>query len=387
MPVSPSIRERACPARLRPAPVMTTHWRATTRGGKDGCLLRDRLGRRPPRHRAGGPGRAAAGPPPDQRRRGRPGPAAGPAGRARRHCGGPGPGGDRDAPRAAGRVPARTGRPVYPINPMAVARYRDRHSVAGKKSDHGDSYVLANVLRTDLHAHRPLPADSELAQAIAVLARAQQNAVWDRTQAHNRLRSHLREYYPAFLAAFAPLKGGITRPRPAPSWPPRPLAIPSKRGHLRLVDSCNFSALCGYRTPVHFVPRRPLVRGARWSPDAPRPGRGRLAPARISCLRGRSGLRGQARSAGPSPQAMRSRLDAGGAAPYPRAARPPATARQPPGRERRRSRLRPGLGPRSGRPRSRGVLSRQRPLVGHRGDPAQRGVLMLLWGSDWCRAC
>jgi transposase len=105
-----------------------------------------------------------------------------------------------------------TGRPVYPINPMAAARYRDRHSVAGKKSDHGDSFVLANVLRTDMHAHRPLPADTELAQAIAVLARAQQDAVWDRTQACNRLRSHLREYFPAFLAAFASAKGGITRP-------------------------------------------------------------------------------------------------------------------------------------------------------------------------------
>ena len=105
-----------------------------------------------------------------------------------------------------------TGRTVYPINPMAVARYRDRHSVAGRKSDHGDAVVLANVLRTDAHAHRPLPADTELAQAIAVLARAQQDAVWDRTTAHNRLRSHLREYYPAFLAAFADLKGGITRP-------------------------------------------------------------------------------------------------------------------------------------------------------------------------------
>src|SRR6059058_1944222 len=65
-----------------------------------------------------------------------------------------------------------TGRKVYPINPMSVARYRDRHSVAGRKSDHGDSFVLANVLRTDMHAHRPLPADTELAQAIAVLARA-----------------------------------------------------------------------------------------------------------------------------------------------------------------------------------------------------------------------
>jgi hypothetical protein len=63
--------------------------------------------------------------------------------------------------------------------------------------------------------------------------------------------------------------------------------------------------------------------GAGW-PDAPRLGRGRLGPARVSCLRGRSGLRGQGRPAGPSPEAMRSSLEAGGAAPYPCAARPPA---------------------------------------------------------------
>src|SRR5213080_4883400 len=106
-----------------------------------------------------------------------------------------------------------TGRPVYPVNPMAVARYRDRYSVSRSKSDHGDAFVLANVLRTDMHAHRPLPADSELAQAIAVLARAQQDAVWARTGAHNKLRSHLREYYPGLLAAFADARGGITRPQ------------------------------------------------------------------------------------------------------------------------------------------------------------------------------
>ena len=105
-----------------------------------------------------------------------------------------------------------TGRKIYPVNPMAVARYRDRHSVAGGKSDHGDAVVLANVLRTDMGMHRPLPADTELAQAIAVLARAQQDAVWDRTTAHNRLRSHLREYFPGFLAAFADARGGIVRP-------------------------------------------------------------------------------------------------------------------------------------------------------------------------------
>jgi transposase len=105
-----------------------------------------------------------------------------------------------------------TGRPVYAVNPMAAARYRDRVAVSGGKSDKLDAAVLASILRTDRAAHRPLPADTELAQAIAVLARAQQDAVWDRTQAHNKLRSHLREYYPGFLAAFAGKRDGIMRP-------------------------------------------------------------------------------------------------------------------------------------------------------------------------------
>lgn len=105
-----------------------------------------------------------------------------------------------------------TGRPVYPVNPMSVARYRDRVTVARRKSDKGDAAVLANILRTDMGLHRPLPAGTELAQAIAVLARAQQDAVWDRTAAHNKLRSRLREYYPGFLAAFKGPRGGILRP-------------------------------------------------------------------------------------------------------------------------------------------------------------------------------
>jgi transposase len=142
------------------------------------------------------------------------------------------------------------GRPVYPVNPMAVARYRDRHSIAGRKSDKGDSAVLANVLRTDRHAHRPLPADSELAQAIAVLARAQQDAVWDRTTAHNKLRSHLREYYPGFLAAFAAARDGIMRPEarvllaaaPAPADAARLTlaqirALLKKAGRVRGIDA------------------------------------------------------------------------------------------------------------------------------------------------------
>ncbi|APE37060.1 IS110 family transposase [Nocardia mangyaensis] len=96
-----------------------------------------------------------------------------------------------------------TGRPVYAINPMAVARYRERHTVARAKSDHADAMTLANILRVDAHMHRLIPADAELTEAIAVLARAQQDAVWRRTKASNELRSLLREFHPVFLAAFA----------------------------------------------------------------------------------------------------------------------------------------------------------------------------------------
>ena len=42
-----------------------------------------------------------------------------------------------------------TGRPVYTINPMAAARYRERSAVTRKKSDHLDAMALAGILRTD----------------------------------------------------------------------------------------------------------------------------------------------------------------------------------------------------------------------------------------------
>ncbi|MFJ8955317.1 IS110 family transposase [Streptomyces sp. NPDC102381] len=107
-----------------------------------------------------------------------------------------------------------TGRKVYAINPLAAARYRDRASVSRAKSDAADARVLANILRTDRRAHRPLPDDSEAVQAVAVLARAHQDAIWDRQQMINRLRSHLREYFPAALMAFhGPGRPGLDSPR------------------------------------------------------------------------------------------------------------------------------------------------------------------------------
>ncbi len=91
---------------------------------------------------------------------------------------------------------------VFPINPLAVARYRERHGQSGKKSDAGDAQVLAEILRTDAHRHRPLPAVSEHGAAIKALARQHQEAVWAMQQTSNRLRSVLLEFYPQALQAF-----------------------------------------------------------------------------------------------------------------------------------------------------------------------------------------
>src|ERR1700741_4552183 len=94
---------------------------------------------------------------------------------------------------------------VYAINPLAVAHYRDRHHVSGAKSDASDAKLLADLVRTDRHNHRPIAGDSPDAEAIKVLARAHQNLIWTRTRHTNALRSALREYYPAALVAFEDL--------------------------------------------------------------------------------------------------------------------------------------------------------------------------------------
>ncbi|MBM7784680.1 IS110 family transposase [Tenggerimyces flavus] len=91
---------------------------------------------------------------------------------------------------------------VYAINPLAVARYRDRHHLSGAKSDAGDAKLLADLVRTDRHNHRPIAGDSAGAEAVKVLARGHQNLIWARTRQTNALRSALREYYPAALVAF-----------------------------------------------------------------------------------------------------------------------------------------------------------------------------------------
>src|ERR1700736_3475550 len=96
---------------------------------------------------------------------------------------------------------------VFAINPLAAARYRDRHHLSGSKSDAGDATLLADLVRTDRHNHRPIAGDSADAEATKVLARAHQSLIWSRTRHTNALRNALR--------------ASTTRPHwwPSTTWP------------------------------------------------------------------------------------------------------------------------------------------------------------------------
>ncbi|MGV1010727.1 MAG: IS110 family transposase [Dermatophilaceae bacterium] len=97
---------------------------------------------------------------------------------------------------------------VYAVNPLQAARYRERLSVSGAKSDPADAHLLADMVRTDSHQLRVVAGDSELAEAVKVVTRAHKTLIWERTRHTLRLRSTLREYFPAALVAFEDLTAG-----------------------------------------------------------------------------------------------------------------------------------------------------------------------------------
>jgi transposase len=94
---------------------------------------------------------------------------------------------------------------VFAINPLSSARYRERHSTSGAKSDAGDAHILAEIVRLDRDHHRQIAGDTDLVDAVKLLARAHQTAIWERTRHVLRLRSALREYFPAAIEAFEDL--------------------------------------------------------------------------------------------------------------------------------------------------------------------------------------
>ena len=91
---------------------------------------------------------------------------------------------------------------VYPLNPKAAERYRDRKAPMGGKSDQLDAWSFGDALRTDGHGWRPLASDDPLTQELRILCRDEVQLIQQRTALVCQLKAALHEYYPAALEAF-----------------------------------------------------------------------------------------------------------------------------------------------------------------------------------------
>jgi transposase len=88
---------------------------------------------------------------------------------------------------------------VYPMNPKALDRARDRFRMSQAKSDPCDAQVLAEVLRTDQARLQALQPSSAAVQERKLLTRDYARCVREQTRLVNQLTATLKEYYPRAL--------------------------------------------------------------------------------------------------------------------------------------------------------------------------------------------
>jgi transposase len=101
------------------------------------------------------------------------------------------------------------GHVIVPIHPNVVKACRPRYRAAGGKSDLGDSYLLADILRTDGHRFRPLTPQSDAIKALRALVRTRDDLVAQRVALANRLRALLESFWPGAAAIFVDIDSPI----------------------------------------------------------------------------------------------------------------------------------------------------------------------------------
>lgn len=114
--------------------------------------------------------------------------------------------------RPSGLVAA--GHPLVPVHPNLLEACRPRYRAAGAKSDPGDAFMLADILRTDIlrtdgHRLRPLAPQSDGILALRALVRGRDDLVAQKVALTNQLRSLLESFWPGAAAIFADLASPI----------------------------------------------------------------------------------------------------------------------------------------------------------------------------------
>lgn len=98
---------------------------------------------------------------------------------------------------------------VVPIHPNAVKASRPRYAAAQGKTDLGDAFMLADLLRTDGHRFQPLRPASDETRALRALVRTRDDLVAERVRLANQLRALLERFWPGAAAIFADVDSPI----------------------------------------------------------------------------------------------------------------------------------------------------------------------------------
>jgi transposase len=144
------------------------------------------------------------------------------------------------------------GHSVVPIHPNVVRACRPRYRAAGGKSDPGDAFMLADILRTDGHRFRPLTPCSDEIKALRALVRGRDDLVAERVCLANRLRSLLDSFWPGAAATFADIDSPIALAFVQRYSTPDSAA---RLGENRMKAFLASHAYCGRRSPAELLDR------------------------------------------------------------------------------------------------------------------------------------
>jgi transposase len=170
---------------------------------------------------------------------------------------------------------------VIPIHPNALKATRSRYSASRGKSDPGDAYILADILRTDGHRFQALRPASDQTKALRALVRTRDDLVATRVQLANQLRSLLESFWPGAVAIFADIDTPIalafldTFPTPDSA---------ARLGEKRLQRFLHRHAYCG-RRPAALLLERLRAAPAGATGELESETRGQLVRSFVSILR------------------------------------------------------------------------------------------------------
>lgn len=172
------------------------------------------------------------------------------------------------------------GHPVVPIHPNALKASRPRYSAAQGKSDPGDAFILADLLRTDGHRFPALRPNSDETRALRALVRTRDDLVAERVALANQLRALLDSFWPGAATIFAdvdsPIALAFLNRYPAPQ-------SAEQLGEKRLGAFLAREGYSGRRAPAELLDRlRSAPRGL--AAEAECEARGLLVRALVSVL-------------------------------------------------------------------------------------------------------